>query len=45
MRNFIKNKFKRLKTSLNIEVIEDDDENPSLNDFSHILNDNLINSI
>ena len=44
-RNFIKNKFKRLKTSLNIEVIEDDDENPSLNDFSHILNDNLINSI
>ena len=41
-RNYLNNKFKRLKTSLNIEVIEDD-ENVSLNDFNHILgNDNLI---
>ncbi len=39
-KGFIKNKFKRLKTSLNIEVIEDDDENPSFNDFSHIVNEN-----
>ena len=38
-KGFIKNKFKRLKTSLNIEVIEDDDENPSFNDFSHIINE------
>ena len=36
-KSFIKNKFKRLKTSLNIEVIEDDDDNPSFNDFSHIV--------
>ena len=53
-RDLIRNKFKRLKTSLNIEVVDDDDDdrhtnqledNPQhLNVFSHILSQNGVNS-